>query len=264
MSPRSQLRLAVVGGLTSFRALFTWLTPWVMVPVFVVQPLFQVLFFVYVGRAAGVGDSGFYLIGNAVQFASIPCLLAMSITIADERRSGTLPLVLLSPAPRLPLFMGRSLPVVLNGFAVALATLVLGGALLGVHPPLAAVPGMVLAIALSAVACTGLGLFLAAVALRVRESAVLANVGFGTLLIFSGANVPLERLPSWMSVVGHCLPLAHGIDATRALAKGATLSSVKGALLAEVGVGLVYVVLGMGLLGILERQARRHASLEVA
>src|SRR5690348_2305209 len=111
MSVRSDVRVALVGGLTSYRALFTWLSPWVLVPIFVVQPVFQVLFFVFVGRSAGVADSRFYLIGDAVQYAAIPCVFAMGNTIADERRSGTLPLILVSPAHRLPLFLGRSLPV---------------------------------------------------------------------------------------------------------------------------------------------------------
>ena len=205
MSVRTDVRIALVGGLTSYRALFSWLTPWVLVPVFVIQPVFQVLFFVFVGRSAGVADSRFYLIGDAVQYAAIPCIFAMGNTIADERRSGTLPLILVSPAHRLPLFLGRSLPVVLNGFLVSVVTLVLGGLLLNVTVPVGSVLPLLLAVAVGAFACTGLGLFTAAIALRVRESAVLSNIAFGTLLIFCGVNVPLSSLPHWMAATAHWL-----------------------------------------------------------
>ena len=50
-------------------------------------------------------------------------------------------------------------------------------------------------IVVAAFSCTGLGLINAAISLRVRENAVLSNVIFGFLLIFTGANVPLSELP---------------------------------------------------------------------
>ena len=82
----SSLRILFVGGWTSYRALFGWLSPWILIPTFVVEPIFQVLFFASVGRSAGVGTATFFLIGNAVQFASIPCLFAMGNTIGGERQ----------------------------------------------------------------------------------------------------------------------------------------------------------------------------------
>ena len=77
----------------------------------------------------------------------------------------------------------------------------------------------------------------AALRLRVRETAVLANVIFGVLLIFCGVNVPLDSLPGWMASVAPWLPLTHGIAAARRLADGASLSSVGGDLLREVAIG---------------------------
>ena len=62
--------------------------------------------------------------------------------------------------------------------------------------------------------------------LRVRETAVLANVIFGVLMIFCGVNVPLDDLPGWMAAVADWLPLTHGIAAARELADGAAVSSV--------------------------------------
>ena len=71
-------RIFFVGGVTSFRALFYWLTPWIYVPTMLIAPLFQILLFAYIGRSAGLESDKFYLIGNALQYASIPCLFAMS------------------------------------------------------------------------------------------------------------------------------------------------------------------------------------------
>ena len=73
----SSLRIFFIGGWSSYRALFGWLTPWILIPTFIITPVFQILFFAFVGRDAGVGDDTFFLIGNAIQIASSPCLFAM-------------------------------------------------------------------------------------------------------------------------------------------------------------------------------------------
>ena len=110
------LRLFFVGGLTSYRALFHFLTPAIFIPSLLVAPVFQVLLFAYIGRAAGVASDEFFLVGNALQYASIPCIFAMTQVVSEERFWQTLGPILVSPAPRLPLFVGRALPVVVNAF----------------------------------------------------------------------------------------------------------------------------------------------------
>lgn len=260
----SSVRIFFLGGLTSYRALFSWLSPWVLVPTFVLGPIFQILFFAYVGRSAGVGSDSFFLIGNAVQYASIPCLFAMGNTIDGERYSHTLGLLLVSPARRTPLFLGRALPVILNGFVVSLFALVVGAVVLGVKLPTSSLPSLAFVVAVSAFACTGLGLVTAALALRVRETATLSNLVFGMLLIFCGVNVPLGALPGWMAAVASWLPLTHGIAAARELAAGASFSAVARTVAAEAGVGAIYLVIGLAMLRFLEIESRRRATLELA
>ena len=257
-------RIFFVGGLLSYRALFNWLSPWIFVPTFLIAPIFQILLFVYIGRSAGVASDEFYVVGNALQYAAIPCIFAMSNTIAGERFQQTLGFVLATPAARLPLFVGRSLPVIVNGIGVCAFALVVGGAIVGIDVPASAVGPLALTIAVSAASCTGLGLLIAAVGLRVRETAVLNNIVFGVLLVFTGANVPLAELPGWMSFISQGLPLTHGIEAARRLADGASLASVAGLIGAEAAVGVAYLVLGYALLRFMEWQSRRLATLDQA
>ncbi|MGH3051033.1 MAG: ABC transporter permease, partial [Gaiellaceae bacterium] len=124
------LRVFFVGGLISYRALFGWLTPAVYIPALILTPLFQILLFAYIGRAAGAQSDEFYVIGNAIQYASVPCIFVMSQTIADERFFQTLGSILISPASRVPLFLGRALPVILNAIFVAAFALFVGGLIL--------------------------------------------------------------------------------------------------------------------------------------
>ena len=246
----------------TYRALFSWLTPQIYVPSLLVAPIFQILLFAYIGRSAGLESDKFYVVGNAIQYAAIPCLFAMTQMIGGERYQNTLSAILVSPARRIPLFFGRSLPVVLNGAFVSAFSLTAGALILNVHIPASAIPGLVIVILVAAFSCTGLGLITAAISLRVRENAVLSNVIFGFLLIFTGANVPLDELPDWMSTAAQALPFTHAIKAARELADGASLASVADLIGAELVIGLMYAAIGYSLLRLMEVQSRRYASLE--
>jgi ABC-2 type transport system permease protein len=258
----TNLRIFLIGGLISYRALFSWLRPAIFIPTFLVGPLFQIALFVYLGRGAHLESDSFYVIGNGLEYAALPCLFAMGQTIANERRTHTLPLIIASPAARLPLFLGRSLPVIANGFVVSAFALVASALMFGVSIPRAAVPGIALAVLVISMSCTGLGLVNAALALRVRETAVLSNVIFGLLLVFCGVNIPLGLLPSWMAATAGYLPLTHGIAAAREMAAGRTFSAVAGLLGMELLVGAAYLVGGMLLLAVFEAESRRRATLD--
>jgi ABC-2 type transport system permease protein len=152
--------------------------------------------------------------------------------------------------------------VVLNGALVAAFSLGVGSLILGVHLPAGSLAPLALVILIAAFSCTGLGLINAAVSLRIRENAVLSNVIFGFLLIFTGANVPLDALPGWMSTAAQGMPFTHAIAAARKLATGTGLGDVAGLVGAELLVGAIYAIAGFALLRWFEVQSRRYATLE--
>ena len=188
----------------------------------------------------------------------------MGNTIGDERRTQTLGLLLVSPARRLPLFLGRALPVILNGFLVSVVSLVLGSLVLRVPLQPSSWLPLLTVLAVTSFSCTGLGLTGAAIGLRVRETATLSNVILGLLIVFGGAYAAVSSLPAWMQQVSHVLPLSHGMDAGRAIAAGTPIADVLPLLRDEIVIGLAYSVIGMALLLFFERQSRLHATLELA
>ena len=260
----TRLRIFFVGGLMSYRALFSWLSPWILIPTFCIGPLFQILLFAYIGRTTHLESDEFYVVGNALQYSSLPCLFAMAQTVDGERFQQTLPVILATPAPRLPLFVGRSLPVIVNGILVAVFAFATGGLLLGIHVPAGAIASLALVIAVTALACTGLGLVNAAIGLRFRDTAVSSNLFFGLLLVCCGVNVPLHDLPGWLSTTAQGFPLTHGIEAARKLANGASLGGVWRLVAAETLVGLLYAAAGYSLIRLMERVSRSRAALEVS
>jgi ABC-2 type transport system permease protein len=260
----NSLRVFFFGGVTSFRALFNWLSPWIYIPSLLVAPIFQILLFAYIGRAAHLESDKFYVIGNAFQYTAIPCIFAMSSTIEGERWMQTLSSILVSPARRVPLFLGRALPVLVNGALTCAFSLTVGGAILGIHVPARAIAPLVLVILVTAASCTGLGLLIAGIGFLVRETATLNNIAFGILLVFCGVNVRLNHLPDAMSTMAKGMPLTHGIEAARKLADGAPFSDVGRLVLAEAAIGAIYAAVGYAFIRVLEYQSRIHATLERA
>lgn len=255
----TSLRVFFRGGLTSYRALFGWLNPWVALPMFVIAPLFQVLFFAYLGRTTGVASDSYFVVGNALLAASLPGLLGMGGSITGERATRTLAMLLSSPANRVALFVGRTLPAIVNGVVVSAFCFATGALLLDVHVAAAAVPRLALVIAVCAFSCAALGLCMGAVGLRVRNVVPTGWIFVPVLLLVSGANVPLDRLPDWLQTIGAGLPLNHGIAAARDVVAGGTLGR---AVVSELGVGFAYACAGLLLLRLFEFESRRTASLE--
>ena len=67
---RAAVRVFFVGGVISYRGLFNWISPGIYVTTMLGSPLFQILFFTYLGRYTNSGNDDFYIVGNAVQVAA--------------------------------------------------------------------------------------------------------------------------------------------------------------------------------------------------
>lgn len=258
----TSMRIFFIGGLMSYRALFGWMNPWIFIPSLLISPVCQILLFAYIGRAAGVGNDEFYVIGNALNYAAIPCMFAMTFTIGGERFGQTLGLVLATPARRIPLFLGRSMPVIANGWFVAMFGVVAGTLMLDADIPDDAWPQIALVVAVGSLASTGLGLVMGAINLVYRDGATMGNVFFLVLLIFTGTNVALDDLPGWMGVIGRLLPLTHAIEATRMLGDGATWGAVQGLVGTELLIGAIYLAVGLAAIRLFEHLSRTGATLD--
>jgi ABC-2 type transport system permease protein len=261
---RRRLRIFAIGGFLSYRALFGWLNPYLFVIILLVPSVTQILFFAYLGRAADVEDDTFYVVGNAMVAAAVPGLFGMADTITDERYTHTLSLLVVSPASRLALFLGRAAPVAVNGAIVAAFAFVVGALLLDVSVPASAALPLLVTVFVTAFSCTGLGIVNASLGLRWRETALLSNLILYFLLLAAGVNVPLDLLPGWLSTLAQGIPVTHGVEAARGLVAGESLIDVAPLLGAELLVGLAYSTLGLFLVRLFEVEARRGASLELA
>jgi ABC-2 type transport system permease protein len=189
-------------------------------------------------------------------------IYGMTMAIANERWFGTLGPLLASPANRAAVFLGRGVPVLANGLLVSAFTFGVGALLLGFRPGVAALPALALVVVVTVTACTAVGMLLGSIGLRAKDFFFAANLAYFLMLLFCGVNIPLDDLPGWMSTIGRCLPLTHGIAAARRVAAGASLGDVGGLVLAELGIAAAYAAAGFALFRILERESRRTAVLD--
>jgi ABC-2 type transport system permease protein len=256
------LRVFFVGGITSYRALFNWISPWVFVPQMLGYPIFEILFFSYLGRYASVQSDKFFLIGNAFMSIAVTGFFGMGNAIGGEKRSQTLATLLASPANRFALFLGRALPSVFTGVVVSAIAFTSCSAILGTHFTWGERGGLAVAATCSAFACTAFGMCIGGIGLRARSVSIFADTIGGLMLLTSGANVPLHRLPGWVQAFSNVVPLTHGIEAGRVLGTGGSFSSAGHLLADELIVGLVYLLLGIVLLRWFEYAGRRSAALE--
>lgn len=256
------LRVFFVGGLLSYRALFNWIRPSIYIPTMLGAPLFQILFFTYLGRYSTNRGDGFFVVGNAVQVASMSSVYGMSMAVANERWSGTLGPLLASPANRAAVFLGRGVPVLANGLLVSAFGFGVGVVLLDFRPGWAAVPALATIVLVTTLACTAFGMLLGSIGLRAKDFMFAANMAYFLMLLFCGVNIPLSALPGWMEAIGRALPLTHGIMAARRVATGSSLGEVSGLVWTEVGVGVAYAAAAYVLFRVLERESRRSAVLD--
>jgi len=224
--------------------------------------VFEILFFAYLGRFADVQSDKFFLIGNAFMAIAMTGFFGMVNAIGGERRSQTLAELLASPANRMALFLGRAVPSILTGFVTAALAFTICSRVLDVQFTRNELAGLALAALVSSFSCTSFGLCLGSLGLRGRNVSLFADTIGGSMLLLSGANVPLDRLPEGIQKISNVLPLTHGIAAGRILGSGGSMAEAAPLLWREGLVGSVYLLIGIVMLRLLEYSGRKSAALE--
>jgi ABC-2 type transport system permease protein len=258
----TNLRLFWQGGMFTYRALFNWISPVLYTTTMLGSPLFQILFFTYLGRTFTTLPDEFFVVGNAVQVSAMSGIYAATMTIANERQFGTLSPLLATPANRFLLFFGRSVPVIWNGLLVSVFGFGVGLLLLGLDLSLSDTPALALVLLVTVASCTAFGMMLGSFGLRARDVFFFSNLVYFLMLLFCGVNVPLTELPGWMQAVGNAMPMTHGIEAARSVAGGKSLRDVADLVVSEAAVGLVWGAAAFLLFRLFEIEGRRRASLD--
>jgi ABC-2 type transport system permease protein len=251
------------GTLLTYKALFAWLRPGAYMASKIVMPLAQMFFFVFLGSyASGGRNVDFYVIGNAIQITSVSGIFGVTMSVGGDRDAGTLPYLFGTPSNRFVIFFGRAFMHIIDGAIGVVIALIWGVLLLGLDLSHTNLSALALTILITTFSTCGLGLLMGCLSLLTANVMFVNNFVYFSLLIFSGANVEVTSLPLWMQFISNILPLTRGIAASRALAAGASFSDISPLLVSELGIGLVYGLLGYFLFSWFETQAKQKGTLE--
>jgi len=259
----ANIRLFWQGTILSYVALFRWLRPTTYAASKVIMPLTQMLFFTFLGSfATGPDNARFYVIGNAVQIAAVSGIYGVTMSVGGERWSGTLVYLFGTPANRMVMFFGRAFMHIIDGTIGVVVAFLWGVILFNLDMSQTNLPALALTIMVTTFSTCALGLLMGCLSLLTANVMFVNNTVYFSLLIFSGANVDLNLLPSWMKAISNVLPLTRGIASVRALIDGAPLTDIAPLLAQELGIGLAYGLLGYFLFQWVEISAKRRGTLE--
>jgi ABC-2 type transport system permease protein len=241
------IRLYLASAWYSYRALYAWQTIGPYMSGKVAFPIAQMLFFLYLGRLAGIQDPLYIVIGNILLLPATNGVAGVSMTISGEREFRTLPYLVASPAPRGPLFLGRSLVHIIDGLLSTIAALILGVLFFHIDLSHSNMGLTALCILLLSFTSCGMGLLLGSLSLRTREAWTITSMISILLYILSGVNFPIDVLPKSLQAISYSLPLTRGIQAARLAMGGADWSAISPLFLGELFIGLLYIVAGFAL-----------------
>lgn len=257
----NNLKVFVSSAVFSFRAQFDWLNPAMWITMKFVLSLSQMAFFAFVGVFAGASVP-FIAIGNALQSLSWNTVFSVINITGHDKWDGTLPLVLATPAHRMPLFIGRAMIHVLDGLISVAISFAFAAFIFGVNFGQADVLALTLTVFLTAFTMAGFGLFIGGLSFFFRNPMVFANIFTFVLLIFCGVNFPVQSLPTVIQPVSYLFPLTYGVTAARSAISGGNLIQIAPTLALQLVVGLAAMVVGFLFFRSFENNARKTGKME--
>jgi len=192
-------------------------------------------------------------------------LYGAGFALAFDRWNGTLEYVLATPSRLLWIVAGRSASAAMLGLVNAIAILLVAlfgyNVELGVANPLM----FLLALVVTLASLSALGVLFCSSFLLTRSAQVLTNGLEMPIYVASGSMFPIALLPFWSAPISLSLGPTWGIDAIRYAADPSFTGMGFGYwtdLLVVVISTFAYLAIGFWLFIIVERKARRDATLE--
>ncbi len=249
----------------AYFALYSWINPPMWLITKLAFPIGQMAFFTilggYVATSKGLPTAPtitFIALGNALQSVCWSTVFSLSNTTGTEKWQGTLSYLLVTPANRLGLFLGRSVLYVLDGLLTVIISLTFATFIFEVNLTWVSLPAIVATILITSFSMSGFGLMLAGFAFYLRQSIVIANIFTFIVLLFCGVNFPIESLPPTLRPISYAIPLTYGENVIHGFGD-VTLNLIYDAVS-----GVILMLIGFVIFRYFERAARKKGFLEIA
>lgn len=155
-----------------------------------------------------------FLAPGMVMMAIFTASLFSGMSVIWDREFGFLKELLVAPASRTAIILGRSigdaLTALAQGVVILAASFLLAKQLTPTGIPLAVAIGL-----LAAIAFTSMGIALASTMRSFEGFNLITTFLMLPLLFLSGAFYPIDSLPLWLKALVYLNPLTYAVDATR-------------------------------------------------
>lgn len=258
------MRRFIRQSLFSFKSLFGYLSPKAYLLMKVLDPMLQMIYFsLLIKFVYKTNDMTPWLIGNAFILCSRNAVFGIGTSLIGERYSGTLKLIIGSPANKFMVFMSRGVFYIIDSFITVFIGLITGYLLFHLYIPADRMLIFILSIVVCMFSSIALGLCISVIGLLTRDIHLFLNTISMLLFALTGAIFPLERLPLFLSKLSYMLPITRSIESARLIASGGDFSRIFTLLGGEMLLGVLYVVLGYMALSFVEKIAIKKATLDI-
>lgn len=158
----------------------------------------------------------FIVLGNCANALAVTTLIAVSRSLIEEIREGTIDALIMSPAYRLFYFMGYYMEQFKNSLFELGIVLVVGTAIGGViNIHITAIFQLCYGIVLISIASFSISIIMADIMVYTRDTYITQNTFFILIQIICGINFPPEYLPTALQEVSRIIPLSSAIKILR-------------------------------------------------
>jgi ABC-2 type transport system permease protein len=248
------------------KALFAWLRPSLWLMQLLTMSLFQIALFWYIAQYVRPTQAlDYVIVGNAMQSIAYVAVFAVTNITGEEKEAGTLPGILVTPANRFAMFVGKAMFQVLNSIATVVVAFIYAIYVFGLDISHLNIVTLAVVVGITSFATVGFGLMLSSLGFYLRTSMIVANIFLFIGLLFCGVNFPVTTLPEFLQPISYAIPMTYGTDAARRAVEGMELSDpvMLGLLGSELLVAAVAILVGYFMMLGFERLARKKGTLEM-
>jgi len=239
---------------------------WIADPQWVIPNVIAPFVFTFVALTLFKGAAGpfglYAVLGGGMMGMWGNTLYSSGFAIEFEKWQGTLEEVMAAPSNLLHVIAGRSISNALFGLTNMMAILLIASVVFRVPLGIASPVLFALAIVLTLLSVSALGLIFASAFVLSRYAQVFTNGLEFPIYVISGSMFPIALLPFWAHPVSYLLGPTWGIEAVRIAAAQESVSST---FWTNVGVLLLitfaYVLIASFLFKKVETKARRDGTL---
>lgn len=230
---------------------------------FLLVPILQMICFSFVSSYANKGNVVQWIIGNCIIISYMSSLFGIGSQLYEERNRGSLPIIILSPLPKVELLIAtfiihflESVLSIILGFLVAIL-------LFKFSISQQQLFDLLYVFMIASFSSIGFGIMISSIGILTRDINLILNLFYMCFLGLTGANFPIEHLPHFLRYFSKILPLSRSIKIAKSILNGSTIYSNKILAVEELFISIFYIILGLILFKFLNKIAYKKGTLDI-